>query len=257
MKKVLLAVGGVVVLLVAALAVMFLPVMVGMQPVVDGTKLASGAATLVADGYVSIFLLDGDAGQVALIDCGNDANGAAILSALKARSLGPEAVKAIFLTHGHPDHVAGCHLFPTADIYAFAGDVKLAAGEERAKGPLPSKLDLPKEKAAKVTKVLADGQTVDVGSLQVKAYALPGHTAGSAAYLSKGVLYLGDSAAGRSNGKGIKPAPWIFSDDTAQNGAELKKLHARLKGENAEVKTLAFAHAGPLDGLDLLLTADQ
>jgi hydroxyacylglutathione hydrolase len=256
MKKALLAVGALLVLLVAAAAAMFLPVMVGMRPVIDGAKLGGGAATTVADGYVSMFLLDADPGQVALIDCGNDANGAAILAALKARNLGPEAVKAIFLTHGHPDHIAGCHLFPGAEIYAYPADVKMAAGEERGKGPLPSRFDVPKEKAAKVTRLLTDGQTIDLGALQLKAYALPGHTGGSAAYLSKGVLYLGDSASGRSSGTGIKAAPWVFSDDVPQNVVELKKLHARLKAENAEVKTLAFAHTGELDGLDLLLTAE-
>lgn len=257
MKKALLVVGVLVLLLVGGAGALFGPLFIGMAPLVDGTRLAGAAATTVVDGFSGIFVLDADPGQVALIDCGNDPNGAPILAALKARNLGPDAVKAIFLTHGHPDHVAGCHLFPRAEIYAFAADVKLASGEERPKGPLPSKFDLPREKAAKVTKTLNDGETIAVGSLEVKAYAVPGHTAGSAAFLSKCVLYLGDNAGGRSNGKGVRPAPWVFSDDTAQNLAELKKLHARLKAENAEVKTLAFSHTGPLEGLDLLLTADQ
>ncbi len=257
MKKALLAVGGVLLLIVLIAAVVIVPAFMGLKPFVDGTKYADGTATLVADGYVSLMVLDGDPGSVALIDCGNDPNGAAILAALKARSLGPEAVKAIFLTHGHQDHVAACHLFTGAQVYAFGPDVKLAAGEARAKGPLPKMLDMPKERAIKVTQELTDGQTVDVGALQVKAYLLPGHTGGSAAYLSKGVLYLGDSAAGKSDGKGIKPAPWLFSDDPALNVAELKKLHGKLKADRAEVKTLVFSHAGSLDGVDLLLTADQ
>lgn len=255
MKKALLVIGALLLLVVGAGLAMFGPMLIGMNPMVDGAKLGGGAATVVLDGYVAIDILDADDGHVALIDCGNDPAGAAILAALKARGLGPEAVKAIFLTHGHPDHVAGCRLFTGAEIYAFAGDVKIASGEERAKGPLPKLFDLPKEKAAKVTKTLTDGETVTVSGLQVKAYALPGHTAGSAAYLSKGVLYLGDSAAGRSGGKGVKPAPWVVSDDCDQNVAELKKLHARLKAENAEVTTLAFSHAGPVEGLDQLLTA--
>ncbi len=256
MKKVLLVLGGLLVGLVAVGAALFGPMMIGMRPMVDGTKLGGGAATMVVDGYVAIFMLDADPGEVALIDCGNDPGGKAIFAALKARGLGPEAVKAIFLTHGHPDHVAGCHLFPRAEIYAYPADVKVANGEERAKGPLTKLLQMPKEKAARVTKTLTDAETVKVGSLEVKAYALPGHTGGSAAYLSKGILYLGDSAGGRSNGTGIKGAPWVVSDDTAQNLSELQKLHARLKAENAVVTTLAFAHSGPLDGLDLLLTAN-
>lgn len=257
MKKALLAVGGLLLLMVLIAAAVIMPAFIGLKPFVDGTKYADGTATLVADGYVSLMVLDADPGAVALIDCGNDPKGTAILAALKARSLGPEAVKAVFLTHGHPDHIAACHLFTGAQIYAFGPDVKLASGEARGKGPLPKMIDTNKESIATVTQVLTDGQVVDVGALQVKAYLVPGHTGGSAVFLSKGVLYLGDSAAGKSDGKSIKPAPWLFSDDPAQNVAELKKLHARLKAENADVKTMVFSHAGSLDGADALLTADQ
>jgi glyoxylase-like metal-dependent hydrolase (beta-lactamase superfamily II) len=257
MKKALLGVGVCLLLLVIVVAAVFVPIFSGNQPPVDGAQLGSAGATQVLDGYVSAFLLPAGEGEVALVDCGNDPSGAAILAALKAKGLGPEAVKAIFLTHGHPDHVSACHLFTHAEVYAFAGDVKIAAGEERAKGPLPKLFDLPKEKAAKVTKTLNDGETITLGTLTMKVYSVPGHTAGSAAFLANSVLYLGDSANGKADGKSIKSAPGIFSDDTAQNVASLKKLHERLKAENAEVKTLAFSHSGPVEGLDALLGAGQ
>jgi glyoxylase-like metal-dependent hydrolase (beta-lactamase superfamily II) len=255
MEKAFLVVGALLLPLVAAASAMVLHVPVGVEPMVDGTKLGGGKATLVVDGYVSIYVLDAGPDQVALIDCGNDEHGAAILSALEARGLGAGSVKAIFLSHGHGDHIAGCRLFPHAEIYAFPGDVKIASGEERAHGPLPSLFDIAGGKSATVTRTLTDEETISVGRLQVKAYAVPGHTPGSAAYLSSGVLYLGDSATGRSNRKSLKHADWFYSYDVAQNVAELRNLYARLKAEKAVVTTLAFAHAGPLPGVELLLTA--
>lgn len=253
MKKVLIVVGGLVLLLVAALAAIFGPVFSGNQPAIDGARLP-GDATQVVDGFVSLFILPAGGREVVLVDCGDDPEGAAILGALKARGLERGAVKAIFLTHGHPDHVGGCHLFPGADLYAFAADAKLASGEERAKGPLPSKMAMPKEKAAKVTRTLVDGEDVQVGSLIVKAFAVPGHTAGSGAFLANRTLYLGDSANGRSDGKTLKQAAWIFSDDPSGSTESLIRLHARLKNANADVATLAFGHSGPINGLDALLT---
>lgn len=255
MKKALIGVGVLVVALVALFVGVLGDAFLGMKGMTDGTAVGSAGAVQVADGYVSIFILPGGPGEVVLIDAGNDPTGKALLAALKARNLTPDAVKAIFLTHGHPDHVAGCHLFPKAEIYALPADVKLAAGEERAKGPLTGKLDSPKEKAAKVTKTLTDGETVTVAGVQVRAFAVPGHTGGSAGYVSGEVLYLGDSGGTKADGKAIRGAPWAFTDDPAQNVASLKALHARLKAENVAVKTLAFAHTAPAEGMDLLLTA--
>ncbi len=257
MKKALLGLGGLVLSLVILVAVVFVPVFAGNKAPVNGTHLVEGKAVQILDGYVSAFLLSAGDGAVALVDCGNDPSGAAILEQLKQWGFGPTGVKAIFLTHGHPDHIAACHLFKDAEIYAFPEDAKLAAGEARAKGPLPSKMDTPAEKAIKVTKTLTDGETVTVGTLNVTAYAVPGHTAGSAAYLADGILYIGDSGNGRADGKSLKAAPWIFSDDTAQNVASMKKLHARLKAGNATVDKIAPAHSGPIDGLDALLTVGQ
>ena len=86
MKKALLVVGVLVLLLVGVAGALFGPLVIGMAQLVDGTKLAGGAATTVVDGYSGIFVLDADPGQVALIDCGNDSSGAAILAALQITS---------------------------------------------------------------------------------------------------------------------------------------------------------------------------
>ena len=82
-----------------------------------------------------------------------------------------------------------------------------------------------------------------------------GHTAGSAAYLIDGVLFLGDSAGSSSDGK-ILAAPKLFSENAAQNRASLKALAERRRPSAAEVKALVPAHSGVLRGLAPLAAFD-
>jgi hydroxyacylglutathione hydrolase len=229
MKRFLAWVAVIILLLVLAAAVAFYFAFGRNRPIVDAQVLQPGVET-VKDGFVSAFILDVAPGVVALIDCGNDKAGKALLGALGRRGLGKEAVTAIFLTHWHPDHVAGCRLFPGAQVYAFAEDVALI-GEQ-----------------ARVTHFLKDGEGTNIGGLHVESFATPGHTAGSAVYLADGVLFFGDSARGNKDGT-LLPAVGLISSNSAQNATSLKTLASRLSTRSAEVKTLAFAHSGPLAGL--------
>ena len=250
MKKAIVVALVVILVPVLALVGALVGAFAGSRPLVDATELPGGAR-LVKDGIVSAYVLPAGDG-VALIDCGNDVKGGAILAELARRHLTAEAVKAVFLTHAHGDHTAGCHLFPKAEVMAFEGDVGLAAGTSHSKGLIPTLMgNLAVERRVGVTRTLKDGEEVAVGPLTVRAYATPGHTSGSAGYLANGVLYLGDSANGASDGT-LKAAPWIFSDDTAQNRASLKALAARLKADGVTVQMMAFAHSGPLDGMGAL-----
>jgi len=233
MKRVLKWVGLVVVVLVIAAGSIWYSAFGSNSPIVDG-ELAPGVET-VKDGFVSIFVLDAGPGKVALVDAGNDGSGKAILAALARRNLTPAAVAAIFLTHGHGDHTAACKLFPDAQVYALETEVPLIGD------------------AAKVSHPLRDGEVSDVGDLRVETFAVPGHTAGSAAYLARGVLFFGDSAGASKDGTMMK-AVRLFSKDSGQNVASLRALAARLQPRSAEIKTLAFAHTGPLSGLQPLET---
>ena len=218
----------------------------GTSDIVDGLEL-EGVARVVKDGYVTVGLIDVGGGKVALIDGGNDPAGKAILAELSRRKVGPEAVSAIFITHGHPDHVAACHLFPAAQVYALGPDVDLAEGRVPSRSPV-GRLFGARQTNTKISRTLSDGEIVGVGDRKVQVFAVPGHTAGSAAYLVDGVLFLGDSASGTSSGK-ITGAPWFFSDDQPQNRASLKALAERLGPRAAEIKVLVPAHTGVLRGL--------
>lgn len=223
---------------------------IGTSSIEDGAQ-PDASVRIVKDGFVDIGVIDLGEGKLALIDAGVDAQGKAILAELARRKLGPEAVVAVLLTHGHSDHLAGCHLFPAASIYALAGDVGLAEGREAGKSPL-GKLIGAKPTGVKITRALADGETLSLGTQKIRVFSIPGHTAGSAAYLVNGVLFLGDSAGASKDGK-VLPAPSLFSDDPAQNRASLQGLAERLRPSAAEIKALVPAHSGVLHGLDPLL----
>jgi len=91
---------------------------------------------------------------------------------------------------------------------------------------------------------------LDEKRVQTRSFALPGHTAGSAAYLTHGVLFLGDSAGLKSNGT-LTGSPWALSDDSAQNHQSLRALADRLRPEQIQIVAIAPAHTatGTFDAL--------
>jgi glyoxylase-like metal-dependent hydrolase (beta-lactamase superfamily II) len=240
MKRILKIVGLVLLLLVVAVVGLVAVTFLGRQSITDGVEI--GNIRIVKDGVVSVAVMPVGPREVALVDAGNDATGAAILAELAKLQLGPEAVTAIFLTHGHPDHTGAVHLFPKAQVMALEAEVGLVEGREGAHGPL-TRLFPVRPTGLKVTRPLHDGETVMLDQITVRVFAVPGHTAGSAAYLVNGALFLGDAADTNTAGE-ISGSPWIFSDSQAQDRASLVRLAQRLAEEHADVKALVFAHSG-------------
>jgi glyoxylase-like metal-dependent hydrolase (beta-lactamase superfamily II) len=222
----------------------------GTIPLKDRQPL-SGGAEQVKDGMVSVGIIPSAAGQVILVDCGNDHKAKAILDALKQVGLGRGAVKTILLTHAHPDHIAGCAVFPDAEVFAMAAEQSLLEGRTAARSPIGFLMGK-KNSGIHVARYLQDGDVLQRGNVMVTAYLIPGHTDGSAAYLAAGTLYLGDSADSGKDGS-LLPAKRFFSNDIAQNCASLKKLAEELKPQASEIQYLEFAHSGPLPGIAPLL----
>ncbi len=75
----------------------------------------------------------------------------------------------------------------------------------------------------------------------LRAYAVPGHTAGSIVYLFRETLFAGD-AANHGPLAGFRGALRIFSDDVTQSHASMRALFARLDSSGVRVRTLCTAH---------------
>jgi glyoxylase-like metal-dependent hydrolase (beta-lactamase superfamily II) len=238
LKIAALVIGLFVIIAVVTIASAF----VGRQSITDGLEI--NGIRIVKDGIVSVAFVTIGTGELALIDAGNDKSGKAILSELARRQLGREAVKEILLTHGHPDHTAALLLFPDAQVMALGPEAALVEGRAGAHGPLTRFMPV-SPTGVKVSRTLHDGETVMLDQVPVRVFAVPGHTAGSAAYLVNGVLFLGDAADAASDGT-IKQAPWIFSDSQAQDRASLVHLDQRFIQDGSDVKAIAFAHSGVL-----------
>jgi glyoxylase-like metal-dependent hydrolase (beta-lactamase superfamily II) len=247
MKRFLKIVGIVIVVVVAIFAGLFFYLFGGLQAQTAGLSLPAGAQA-VYDGFSTVFLLDPGDGKVVLIDAGNDTAGKAILDALQKRNSSPDNVEAIFITHAHPDHDAAIALFPKATIYAMKREVPVAAGKEDYGSMLSKVAGRFNPHPFDVTHPLENGDKVTVGNLEVTAFDVPGHTAGSGAYLVQGVLYLGDAAMINTNHEIIGPSK-AFSTDPVEGVVSLKHLAEELQPRADEVKVLATAHTGGVAGL--------
>ena len=245
--KILKIIGIVLGIIIVVILIAGFALFGGLQGATAGPSLGAGIDRVQA-GFSSAYVLDAGNGQFVLVDAGADAKGAALLQDLQARHASPDSVVAVLITHAHTDHTGALALFPKATIYAMKREVPIAAGQEAFGGPVFKILGGKNTSPFTVTHPLDDGESFMAGNLQVTAYAVPGHTEGSAAYLAGGVLFTGDSMQIKSNQQIIGPSS-VFSTDRAQGEASLKRLAQELEPHAADVKFIATGHTGTVAGL--------
>ncbi|PKL17485.1 MAG: hypothetical protein CVV49_11005 [Spirochaetae bacterium HGW-Spirochaetae-5] len=251
LKRLLLISAGIIILILLSGFFIIIFPFVGNKQVVNNAEFADGRIISVIDGMSQAFILNGKDGDIGLIDAGNSPDGKPILKALAVKGIKPSDVKSIFLTHGHPDHIAAAGIFKNAKIYSLKEEVPISEGIKNNSSPLAFLFGT-SPTGLKVTNILKDGEVVTLGSLKIEVFSIPGHTAGSAAYLVNGVLFLGDAALSSSDDK-IKHAVWAFSTDVNQQNRSLKSLALKLLPRKNEIKSIVFSHSGHIEGLQPLI----
>ena len=131
----------------------------------------------------------------------------------EARHLGKE-IAAIFLTHGHFDHVGGVKLLAAeTDCPVYLNEHDLSMPSQMTAGPLY------------YTNTYGEGDFVEMAGLAFKVLHTPGHTPGSVCLLCENALFSGDTLFWGSCGRTDLPG-----GDWATIRASLKRL-ADLPGD--------------------------
>lgn len=170
---------------------------------------------------------DCDRKEAVLIDPGSDGDGI-IKSEIKKNDLG---LKCIINTHGHGDHISSNRRF-NAPIYIHKLDADFLGN---------SQLNLSAAfglaiKSPPASRLLEDGDTIEVGDFKLKVIHTPGHTPGSISLLSGDVVFTGDTLF--MGGVGRTDFPYA-SNEQLLNSIKYKLL-------TLDEKTVIYPGHGPL-----------
>ncbi len=125
-------------------------------------------------------------GAAAVIDPGGDPE-----KILAAASRAGVKINAIFISHGHGDHLGAAPELAEASgapIYGSA-EVKEMLAEPGRHTLFPG---MPEVSPARVDRVLSGGENIAIGGMEVSAIATPGHSRGSLTYFATSSLFCGD-----------------------------------------------------------------
>jgi glyoxylase-like metal-dependent hydrolase (beta-lactamase superfamily II) len=237
-----------------------------MTRIPDGVTRVADGVTRLARAGVNCYLVDLPGGAV-LIDAGLPRSWSLLRSALAATGRTPDALTAIYLTHGHFDHVGMAdrlwreHHVP---LHIHERDVPLAQhpyryAHERARlaypfrypAAIPALARMTAAGALAVKGVTARGDVVPGEPLEAASELVPvfspGHTYGHCAFFlpSRGVLFSGDALVTFDPYTGAEGPRAVARAATADSAAALAHLDALAATDAALVLP---GHGGAWDG---------
>ena len=232
-KKILIALGVLVLLPLAGIAALF-----ATREPPDGPRVEVDREIVGVEAGGSYAWIVRTPHGAVLVDAGLDASGAAILAELRSAGVQPQQVLAVLITHGHPDHYAAATLFPKAEVCGGADDIAMMHGDGRHYSTFGKVMSavMPLPKGPDAVTPLHGGEQLEFDGARFTVIATPGHSPGSVMYLYKDVLFTGDSLMRK--GDGVTIAPSLFSEDSAENRRSLKRL------ERLSFDKIADGHAG-------------
>ena len=139
-----------------------------------------GNTYLVGTCGIAAILIAGDEGHV-LIDGGTEAGAELIAANIRRLGFNLADVKYLLHSHEHIDHVGGiARLQQLTGAQLVASPAAAAVFENGAAGPGDPQAGMhPPLRAARVDRIVRDGDTLRLGNLAITAIATPGHTPGA------------------------------------------------------------------------------
>ncbi len=206
-------------------------------------------------GMGRAFLIEGDG--LTMIDAGLPRQADKVLALVRKIGRRPEELRRIVITHHHVDHIGSARDLMTAtgaELYVHAEDAPYVRGERTQEtNPHPGLVSTLLKPAMQMTASkyptidwptvhheVRDGDEIDVGG-KLRAVHVPGHTAGSVAWLwdEQSVLFSGDAVM---HALGLGLPFGMFTDDMDQAKRSIARL-GQLSFENA-----CFGHGGAVVG---------
>jgi hydroxyacylglutathione hydrolase len=160
---------------------------VRLTPHVHLVGSGAGGFHLTYEYDCHVYLVDGG-DEAALVDAGIGAATDAILANVATAGVAPERIRRLLLTHAHPDHAGGA-----ASLRERLPGLEVAASTQAAAWIRAADEDAMSVEAGKradfyppgyrftacpVDRELADGDRVEVGSLELEVIETPGHADG-------------------------------------------------------------------------------